>query len=189
MAHSRWFRACKYCGDFIDRTDTGNTIVDGWIQVQHTDSSYRHSYLVQDVSWMCDFSSMLSKTVYVWHLLCTRRASQNPDGIHGHVCLYSRRHMEKWRVALQAHGKWNVFVVVVGFTIYPLSRRLGDGNVQIISDLVENGSIEFLTQVLGSYAGVLGKHMFGYKTLEHSTRYSWTCAGVVTHCHAQSGKF
>ena len=71
-------------------------------------------------------------------------------------------------MALQAHGKWNVFVVVVGFTIYPLSRRLGDGNVQIISDLVENGSIEFLTQVLGSYAGVLGKHMFGYKTLEHA---------------------
>ena len=54
------------------------------------------------------------------------------------------------------------------YSLLPLSSRLGNGNVHIIHDLVENGCIEFLTHVLGSYAGVSGGDMFDCKTLEHA---------------------
>jgi len=84
---------------------------------------------------------------------------------------------QEWRYKHIANGMYLLLLLVSQSTechhktwcsLLPLSRKLGDGNVHIISNLVESGSIEFLTHVLGSYAGVLGKDMFGYKTLEHA---------------------
>jgi len=88
---------------------------------------------------------------------------------------------KEWRYKHMANGMYLLLLLLSQSTechhkswcsLLPMSRRLRDGNVQIISDLVENGSIEFLTHVLGSYAGVLGKHLFGYKTLEHACAFN-----------------
>ena len=84
---------------------------------------------------------------------------------------------EEWRYKHMASGMYLLLFLLSQptechdkqwYSLVPLSSRLGDGNVHIIHNLVENGGIEFLTHVLGSYAGVSGRDMFEYKTIEHA---------------------
>jgi len=106
-----------------------------------------------------------------------------------------------WRYHHKANGMYLLLLLISQSTechhapwcsLLPLSRKLGNGNVQIISDLVEKGCIESLTNILKLYAGLGDKRMFGYDTMEHAraiNEHVLVLSHIVMHSPANLKRF